>query len=222
MSTAFETIPGVGAPARRALLAAGHRDLESLDGVPYADLAALHGVGPRALERLQAALTERELALGGQVPAPADRRAEYSDGHTGVNSPDLKTAETEQDPAAWIESLPWPRRVEQGRALLALFTHATGEDPVMWGSSMIGYGQVHYRYATGREGDTFRLGFSPRKASLSLYGLQHHPRSDELLAALGAHTLGAGCVYVKKLEDIDLGVLRELVTHAWESDPAAC
>ena len=101
--------------------------------------------------------------------------------------------------------------------LLKLFNRATGETPVMWGPSMVGYGEVHYTSHTGREGDWFQTGFSPRKANLALYGLQGHPRSDELLAALGKHKVGAGCIWINKPEDVDLEILEELVRHAAES-----
>jgi hypothetical protein len=96
----------------------------------------------------------------------------------------------------------------------------TGERPVMWGPSMVGYGSCHYRYATGREGDWFVVGFSPRKASMTLYGLQH-PDAAPLLARLGPHKLGAGCVYVGRLGKVDLGVLEQLVRAAWERRDAA-
>lgn len=221
MGAEFDEIPGLGNPARSALRAAGYSTLGQLDGVAYPDLLSLHGVGARGLERLQAHLQQHGFALSG-APEPADRSAKVTDGHTGVNAADIKTHETDVAPGAFLESLPWPRRVDQGKRLLEIFTNATGETPVMWGPSMIGYGQVHYRYATGREGDTFRIGFSPRKASISLYGLQNHPRSGELMGRLGKHRTAVSCVYVNQLEDVDLDVLRQLISHAWESDPAVC
>ncbi|WP_260853326.1 DUF1801 domain-containing protein [Kocuria palustris] len=143
-------------------------------------------------------------------------------GHTGVNSPDLRTRPTDVDPREFIAGLTPRRRVDDGLALLDLLGAVTEEPAIMWGPSMIGYGAVHYRYATGREGDTFRLGFSPRKAAVSLYGLQGHPRSEELLERLGKHRTAVSCVYVNKLADIDLDVLRELVGHAWASEPKVC
>lgn len=87
---------------------------------------------------------------------------------------------------------------------------------------MVGYGgEAHYRYATGREGDTFRVGgFAPRKAKLSLYGLQDAPRWEELSARLGKFTTGASCVYVNKPEDIDLEALAELIADAWAAGVA--
>lgn len=81
---------------------------------------------------------------------------------------------------------------------------------------MVGYGTLHYRSPSGAtEGTWFRVGFSPRAAKLTLYGLQGHPRSEELLARLGPHTLGAGCVYANRLEQLDLDVLRDLVAHSF-------
>lgn len=220
MSTSFEQIPGVARPARDALTAAGFTDLESLDGVSWSDVLALHGVGKRGLERLQAALQERGLSMA-DAPAPEESSAEWTRGNTGENAPDLRTAETTVVPADYVDTLEGRRR-DHGHLLLEIFTRATGEQPVLWGPSMIGYGQTHYRYATGREGDTFHVGFSPRKAKISLYGLQGLPRSEELLACLGKHQTAVSCVYVNKPEDIDLAVLEELVRHAWETDPGGC
>ena len=106
--------------------------------------------------------------------------------------------------------------------MLALFGEATGEEPVMWGPSIVGYGAVHYTYESGREGDMGRVGFSPRSTSLVLYGLQDAPVSADLLERLGRHRRGVGCVYVNQLADVDLAVLRELVALAWEhSAPAS-
>ena len=220
MSTPLEQIPGVGRPARDALTAAGYADLESLDGVEWKEVLGLHGVGRRGLERIQAALQEQGLGMR-NAPAPEERTAEWTRGNTGENAPDLRTAQTQQAPADYVDTLEGRRR-EHGHLLLELFTRATGEEPAMWGPSMIGYGQTHYRYATGREGDTFHVGFSPRKGKISLYGLQGLPRSEELLGRLGKHQTAVSCVYVNKPEDIDLDILEELVRHAWETDPGDC
>ena len=218
-STSISSIPGVGKPCEHALNAAGYPDLESLAGARYAKLLSLHGVGAKGLERIALALGDRGLALAGEgVPAlssaPLDATpvATVIAGHTGVTARDVKTAPTDVDPRHFIEGLPWPRRVAHGKALLELFARATGEEPVMWGDSMVGYGACHYTYATGREGDWFIVGFSPRKAKLSLYGIGSE---KELVARLGKHTAGASCVYVNKLEDIDLGVLEEAVARAY-------
>ena len=148
--------------------------------------------------------------------------AVVTEGRTGVNAADLKTRPTDESPAQFIAGLSPQRRVDDGRALLELFDRVTEQPAVMWGPSMIGYGEMHYRYATGREGDTFRVGFSPRKSAVSLYGLQGHHRSEELLGRLGKHRTAVSCVYVNKLADIDPDVLEQLVCHAWTSAPRSC
>ncbi|QGU06116.1 hypothetical protein COCCU_00740 [Corynebacterium occultum] len=219
MSTSFDQVKGTARPLHRALVAAGYPDLESLHDVPHEKLAALHGVGSRGLERIQAALLERGLSLRGEIPTTAPGGARITAGHTGKNAADIKTHPTEVDPVEYIESLDTPRRVEHGRQLLEIFNRVTGEKPVMWGPSMIGYGQVHYESHTGREGDWFHLGFSPRKAKLTLYGLKDSPGSEELLPKLGKYTVGAGCIYLNKPEDIDLEVLAEMIAEAWRNQP---
>lgn len=223
MSTSYESIPGVPSPVRRALGGAGFPDLEALHNVDYSALLELHGVGKRGLDRLQAALLERGLSMG-NAPEPEARDASFALGHTGLGhtgkaAPDIKTHITGQSPAQYVEELDTPRRVGHGRLLLAIFHRATGEEPAMWGPSMIGYGQMHYRYATGREGDTFRVGFSPRKAKISLYGL---PQEERFLERLGKYTTGASCLYVNKPEDIDLAVLEEMIRVAWAAGAGEC
>lgn len=110
---------------------------------------------------------------------------------------------------------PAKRRVD-GHELDGIFREATGEQPVMWGPSMVGYGS--YTYISPANARTTgiwpKTGFSPRKAQLSLYGLKDLPEGAQLLPQLGKYTEGAGCVYVKKLEDIDLEVLRKLISIA--------
>src|SRR5699024_2312454 len=115
MSISYESVAGVGRPARDALRLAGYPDLESLHGVDYAQLEALHGVGRRGLERLQAALVERGLCLGGHVPEPPARQARVTDGHTGTYAADIRTKPTSLTPADFVEELETPRRVEHGR-----------------------------------------------------------------------------------------------------------
>lgn len=107
------------------------------------------------------------------------------------------------------------RRSAEGAELADLFSAVTGAKPVMWGPSMIGFGQYAYRYASGHEGIWPRAAFSPRKAKLSFYGLQTHPDAAGLLERLGPHTTGVDCVYVTRLTAIDLDVLRELVALGW-------
>lgn len=141
----------------------------------------------------------------------------WTRGHTGETAADVKTTVTDVDPRTFIDELPWPRRREHGRVLLEVFGRVTGAEPVMWGPTMVGYGEAHYVSPSGRQGDWFVVGFSPRKANLSLYGLQSGPRAEELLARLGKHKPGAGCVWINKPEDVDLEVLEELIRGGWES-----
>ena len=215
LSTRIDAIPGVGGPAARALGEQGLTTVGDLAGADWAELSQLHGVGPAAGRRLQAVLEEHGESLL-NPPAPRTDGARVTRGATGRTAKDIRTHATAVDPAEYVAGLD-ARRSREGRQLLELFGEATGAPAVMWGPSMIGYGESHYVYASGREGDTFHLGFSPRRAELSLYGLQGSPRSEELLARLGKHRRGAGCVWVRRLEDVDLEVLRELVRHAWES-----
>lgn len=134
---------------------------------------------------------------------------------------EVKTAPTGEDPVAYCAALPTARRRAEGARLLALFGEATGAPPVMWGPSMIGYGSQDHTYASGRGGTWFRVGFSPRKAAISLYGLQDAPGAQALLDRLGKHRRAVGCVYVNGLADVDEEVLRALVAHAWDSPPAS-
>jgi hypothetical protein len=107
------------------------------------------------------------------------------------------------------------RRRDQGLELLDLFTEVTGVEPAMWGPTIVGYGRLRYTYATGHSGEMMRVGFSPRKAALTLYGMTLYGSNADLLERLGPHTTGKGCLYVKRLDAIDREVLRELVTRGW-------
>lgn len=133
---------------------------------------------------------------------------------------DVQTGPTDGDVDAFLATVQPSVRRTDGEALRALMHEVTGEPAVLWGPSMIGFGHHHYRYESGHEGDTFAVGFSPRKARHSLYGLMNAPRSEDLLERLGKHRRGAGCVYVTRLADVDLDVLRELVAlaHRWVLD----
>lgn len=122
-----------------------------------------------------------------------------------------KTVPTTASPADYIASVTNERRRQDGEDLLALMERITGEEAVMWGPSMVGFGSYHYKYATGREGDALAVGFSPRTANLALYGLTYAPGVDELLGRLGKHKTGAACLYINKLDDVDLHVLEQLI-----------
>ena len=134
-----------------------------------------------------------------------------------------KTVPTTASVEDFLEAATPARRREDGVRLAEIFREVTGAEPVLWGPSMVGYGS--YRYVSPadprRQGDWPKTGFSPRKAQLSLYGLKDLPEGAALLPSLGAYTEGAGCVYVKKLSDIDVEVLRQLIAIAWarQDDP---
>lgn len=129
--------------------------------------------------------------------------------------PAPKTLPTAVEPRAFIEALEHPVRRADGLALLAMMQDATGQPPVMWGPTIVGYGSYHYRYASGREGEAPAVGFSPRTASLSFYGLTADPGSEDLLAVLGKHRVGASCLYVNQLGDVDPAVLRQLTVRGY-------
>ena len=122
-----------------------------------------------------------------------------------------KTQVTGASADEFVAGVEHPVRRQDGLRLRDLMAELTGQEPEMWGPTIVGFGRVHYKYATGREGDMPAVGFSPRKASLSLYGLTNAPESAALLARLGKHKTGAGCLYVNKLADVDEAVLAELI-----------
>lgn len=133
-----------------------------------------------------------------------------------------KTRPTDVPVAEFLDALPTERRRAEGHALRALYEEVTGEPAVMWGPTMVGFGEYSYVYDSGHGGTYFRAGFSPRKAAISLYGLQDSPRCAELLARLGPHRTAVSCVYVTNLAKVDLEVLRELIADAWASDSSSC
>lgn len=135
---------------------------------------------------------------------------------------DVGTRPTEQDPYEFVDTLPAVRRRAHGRQLIEIWREVTGEEPVMWGPTMIGFGTYDYTYDSGWSGTFFRSGFSPRKAALSLYGLPPTEAAPQLWDRLGKHRRGASCTYVNKPEDIDLDVLRELIRIGWESEGMGC
>ncbi|GAB2524039.1 DUF1801 domain-containing protein [Paramicrobacterium agarici] len=131
-----------------------------------------------------------------------------------------KTRPTDASVTDFIDSATPARRRTDGHRLDEIMRDVTGVEPVLWGPSIVGYGSFHYvSPANARtHGDWPKVGFSPRKASLSLYGLKDLPAGAALLPKLGTYTEGAGCVYVKTLDDIDEAVLRELIAIAWSRD----
>ena len=112
---------------------------------------------------------------------------------------------------AFIDGVQPVERRADAEKLLHLFASTTGYEPRMWSPSMVGFGKYHYRYESGREGEYFATGFSPRKAELSIYIMPGYADYGEILARLGKHRTGKSCLYVKRLGDIDLEVLAELI-----------
>jgi len=133
------------------------------------------------------------------------------------------TAPTDADVPAYLGSVRNPRRRRDSLALLQLMQDATGAPAVMWGPSMVGFGTYHYTYATGREGDWFVLGFAPRVAALTIYGIHHDAAygAPADLSKLGPHTTGKGCVYIKDLSLVDHDELLRLVRDAWAARDTA-
>lgn len=124
---------------------------------------------------------------------------------------ETKTQITQVDPAAYIAAVEHPTRRADAILLDEIFRRVTGWTPRMWGPSLIGYGQYHYRYATGREGDTLATGFAPRKANLALHIMPGYADFGAIMGRLGKHKTGAACVYINKLADVDLAVVEELI-----------
>ena len=134
----------------------------------------------------------------------------------------LKTKPTDADVTAFIETVEPERRKAEAYQLIDLFRKVTGEEPKIWGSDMIGFGSYHYKYESGREGTSLRIGFSPRKAKLSIYLMgayctpEAQAEQDRLFGLLGKHSVGKSCIYINRLEQVDLAVLEQLVRNNWD------
>jgi hypothetical protein len=127
---------------------------------------------------------------------------------------EIKTRPTGAAVDEFLEAVPDPQRRADGKAVREMFERITGEPATMWGPSIIGFGSYHYKYDSGHEGEMCRLGYSPRKAELVLYVLTESEGQDALLARLGKHRTGKSCLYIKRLGDVDQGVLEEPTVHA--------
>jgi len=127
---------------------------------------------------------------------------------------DNKTTPTKVSVATFIDALTDPVRRSDAKALIKLMQKASGEEPRMWGPSIIGFGSYHYKYESGREGDMPVIAFSPRKAATVLYGLTGFGDAKALLAKLGKHSTGKGCLYIKKLADVDHKTLEVLIVKS--------
>lgn len=133
-----------------------------------------------------------------------------------------KTKATEASVAAHLAAIPDEARRKDCETLARLMTRATGEPPKMWGPSIVGFGSYHYRYESGHEGDSCLVGFASRKGDLSVYLMGSFPEREALLARLGRHKLGKACLYLRRLGDVDLEVLEQLVARSAASVKDRC
>jgi hypothetical protein len=122
-----------------------------------------------------------------------------------------KTVPTDQSVEQFLNTIEDEQKRTDSFTLLTLMREVTGMEPRMWGSSIVGFGAYHYRYESGREGDSILAGFSPRKQNLTIYSMGGVDPDDELFKKLGKYTTGKGCLYIKRLGDVDLAVLKRLI-----------
>ncbi|NDJ54174.1 MAG: DUF1801 domain-containing protein [Chloroflexi bacterium] len=125
-----------------------------------------------------------------------------------------KTQPEATDVTEYLNNVEPEKKRQDAFALVDLMKDITGYEPVMWGSSIVGFGSYHYVYESGREGDAIITGFAPRKSALTLYIMSGFEEYDDLLEKLGKHKTGKACLYVKKLDDVDMDVLRELIQRS--------
>ena|SRR5690242_14908945 len=125
-----------------------------------------------------------------------------------------KTKQTTSSVVEFIKTIPDKTRRADAATLLKLMQSASGEEPKMWGSSIIGFGSKHYKYDSGREGDMPLIAFSPRNSATVLYSTLGSPDANALLPKLGKHTTGKGCLYIKSLSDVDPSILKILISKA--------
>jgi hypothetical protein len=123
-----------------------------------------------------------------------------------------KTFKTDQDVTEFINSVADEKKRTDSFKLIETMSGITGFKPYMWGPSIIGFGNYHYKYQSGHEGDAPLAGFSPRKSAISLYMASRFPERDELLKQLGKHKSAVACIYIKKLDDINMSVLKKMIS----------
>ncbi|MGH8924652.1 MAG: DUF1801 domain-containing protein [Acidimicrobiia bacterium] len=127
---------------------------------------------------------------------------------------ELKTKPTMISVKDFIDGIEDTQQRQDSKRLLSMMKRATGENPKLWGSKIVGFGEYHYKYASGREGDWFRIGFAPRKKQMTLYVMSGFVGFEALLSQLGKHSLGKGCLYLKNLDSVDEKVLVELMEQS--------
>ncbi|MFC1529936.1 DUF1801 domain-containing protein [Gemmatimonadota bacterium] len=129
---------------------------------------------------------------------------------------ELKTKKNDVSVEGFLNSVDHEKRRTDSMVVLELMIKITGEEPAMWGDSIVGFGSYHYTYASGREGDWMITGFSPRKQSLTLYIMPGFEKYADLMGKLGKYKTGQSCLYINKLEDVDLKVLEELIARSYK------
>jgi hypothetical protein len=127
-----------------------------------------------------------------------------------------KTIENDSSVTAFLNAVEHEGKRTDAFQILELMRSCTGEEPKMWGSSIVGFGKYHYKYDSGREGDFMKVGFSPRKQNISLYIMTGFDRYDELMDKLGKFKTGKSCLYINKLADVDEDVLKDLITTSYD------
>jgi hypothetical protein len=130
--------------------------------------------------------------------------------------PENKTTQNDQSVEDFLNTVADEKKRKDSFTILELMKQVTGFEARMWGNSIVGFGSYHYKYETGREGDTPLTGFSPRKQNLTLYFIGGFEQHEERLKALGKHTLGKGCLYIKRLDDVDMPTLKALVEESFK------
>lgn len=128
-----------------------------------------------------------------------------------------KTQLTQASVDDFLSAVEDAQKREDSKTLCAMMHAASGEPAKMWGPAIVGFGQYHYKYASGREGDILAMGFSPRKQALSLYLLGGSTKNEALMAQLGKYKLSKGCLYIKRLKDVDLQVLQQLMNQSYQT-----
>ncbi len=126
----------------------------------------------------------------------------------------IKTTETSKSVTEFINAVPNEIKRKDSFRIIEIMQKQTGFEPKMWGPSIIGFGNYHYKYESGHEGDMPLTGFSPRSTAIVFYFSENFENKDELLKSLGKHTTGKVCVYIKKLADIDISVLKKMITNS--------
>ena len=127
---------------------------------------------------------------------------------------ELKTKKNEASVTKFLDGVKDEKKRQDSYTILKLMKQITKAEPKMWGTSMVGFGSYHYKYASGREGDWFVTGFSPRKQNLTLYIMSGISKYPDLLKKLGKFKIGKGCLYINKIEDIDIKTLKELIKQS--------